>query len=78
MERYIDAQSGGPGKGWFRVVETPKQARAVILEGKMAVVLGIEISNLFDCFLTPRGIRAMHPEDRARERSTTIASSACG
>lgn len=54
MERYIDAQSGGPGKGWFRVVDSPEQARAVIKEGKMAVVLGIEISNLFDCFLTPR------------------------
>jgi microsomal dipeptidase-like Zn-dependent dipeptidase len=54
MERYIDAQSGGPGKGWFRVVDSPEGARAAILEGKMAVVLGIEISNLFDCFLTPR------------------------
>src|SRR5690606_34971993 len=21
LERYIDAQSGGPGKGWFKVVE---------------------------------------------------------
>jgi len=54
MERYIDAQSGGPGKGWFRVVDSPELARAAIQEGKMAVVLGIEISNLFDCFLTPR------------------------
>ena len=53
LERYIDAQSGGPGKGWFRVVDSPESARAVISEGKMAVVLGIEISNLFDCFLTP-------------------------
>lgn len=53
LERYIDAQSGGPGQGWFRVVESPEQARAVINDGKMAVVLGIEISNLFDCFLTP-------------------------
>lgn len=53
LERYIDAQSGGPGKGWLRVVDTPAAARAAILEGKMAVVLGIEISNLFDCFLTP-------------------------
>ena len=63
MERYIDAQSGGPGKGWFRVVETPEQARAAILAGKMAVVLGIEISNLFDCFLTPReGFAQCSPE----------------
>lgn len=53
LERYIDAQSGGPGRGWFRVVTTPAEAREVIEEGRMAVVLGIETSNLFDCFLTP-------------------------
>lgn len=54
LERYIDAQHGGPGRGWFRVVHSPAEARAVIGEGKLAVVLGIEVSNLFDCFLTPR------------------------
>lgn len=53
MERYIDAQHGGPGKGWFRIVESPQQAREVIAQGKMAIVLGIETSNLFDCFLVP-------------------------
>lgn len=53
MEAYIDAQSGGPGKGFFRVVTTPEDAREVIADGKMAVVLGIETSNLFDCLLTP-------------------------
>lgn len=55
MERYIDAQSGGPGKGWFRIVETPAQAREVINEGKLAVILGLEVSALFDCFLVPPG-----------------------
>lgn len=54
MERYIDAQSGGPGEGWLRVVETPAQAREVIRQGKLAIVLGIEVPNLFDCYLTPR------------------------
>jgi hypothetical protein len=53
LERYIDAQAGGPGKGWLRIVESPQRAREVIQEGKLAMVLGIEISNLFDCFLTP-------------------------
>jgi microsomal dipeptidase-like Zn-dependent dipeptidase len=51
LERYIDAQSGGAGRGWFRIVKTPAEARAVIDEGKLAVILGIEVSNLFDCFL---------------------------
>lgn len=55
MERYIDAQHGGPGKGWFRIVESPEEAREVIAAGKMAVVLGLEVSNLFDCFLVPPG-----------------------
>jgi len=54
LERYIDAQHGGPGEGWFRVVSTPAEAREVIRDGKLAIVLGIETSNLFDCFLTPR------------------------
>ncbi len=55
MERYIDAQSGGPGEGWFRIVYTPEEAREVIRDGKLAVVLGIETSVLFDCFLVPFG-----------------------
>ena len=53
MERYIDAQSGGTGEGWFRIVLSPAEAREVIAGGKMAVVLGIETSDLFECRLTP-------------------------
>ena len=54
MERYIDAQSGGPEQGWFRIVTTPEEARQVIEDGKMAVILGIETSDLFNCHITPR------------------------
>jgi microsomal dipeptidase-like Zn-dependent dipeptidase len=54
LERYIDAQAGGPGRGFFRIVRTPAEAREVIADGKMAVVLGIETADLFDCRLTPR------------------------
>ncbi len=53
MERYIDAQHGGPGKGWFRIVETPEEARQVIADGDLAILLGIEVSNLFECRLVP-------------------------
>ncbi|CAM3847902.1 ricin-type beta-trefoil lectin domain protein [Parendozoicomonas haliclonae] len=49
LEDYIDAQEGGPGKGWFRIVYSPGEARKVIADGKMAVMLGIEVSELFDC-----------------------------
>lgn len=54
MERYIDAQSGGPGLGWFRIVHTPAEAREVIAGGKLAVILGIETSNVFECKLSPQ------------------------
>lgn len=46
---YIDAQEGGPGRGWFRIVTSPAEARAVINEGKLAVVRGLEFPNLFNC-----------------------------
>ncbi len=53
MERYIDALSGGPGEGWFRIVYSPEEAREEIIAGNLAVVLGIETSVLFDCYLVP-------------------------
>ncbi len=49
LQDYIDAQSGGPGKGWFRIVTDPFQARRVINEGKLAVVEGIEVSRVLGC-----------------------------
>jgi microsomal dipeptidase-like Zn-dependent dipeptidase len=49
LQDYVDAQSGGPGEGWLRIVTSPAQARQAINGGRMAVVLGIEISALFDC-----------------------------
>jgi hypothetical protein len=49
LERYVDAQSGGPGKGWFRIVSGPEQARRVVERGKLAVVIGAEWSNPLGC-----------------------------
>jgi microsomal dipeptidase-like Zn-dependent dipeptidase len=49
LQDYIDAQSGGPGKGWFRIVESSKQARTVIRSGKLAVIIGIESSTPLGC-----------------------------
>jgi hypothetical protein len=49
LQDYIDAQSGGPGKGWLRIVTDPFEARRVINAGKLAVVEGIEVSRLFGC-----------------------------
>ena len=49
LQDYIDAQSKGPGKGFFRIVKSPEGARAVINEGKLAVIMGVETSQPFDC-----------------------------
>jgi hypothetical protein len=49
LRDYVDAQSGGPGRGWFRLVYSPRQARRVIKRGKLAVLIGVESSNLFGC-----------------------------
>jgi hypothetical protein len=80
MEAYIDAQQGGPGKGFFRLVSTPAEARQVIADGKMAILMGIEASELFDCGIRDHctketieaqlqkvynaGVRTMYPTHR--------------
>ncbi|MGW1770181.1 galactose-binding domain-containing protein [Streptomyces sp. NPDC002104] len=49
MQAYVDKMYGGPGKGWFRIVTDSAQAREVIKQGKLAVVLGVETSEPFGC-----------------------------
>src|SRR3954463_2059070 len=49
LQDYVDAQAGGPGKGFFQIVTNPYDARRVINQGKMAVILEIEVSEPFDC-----------------------------
>ena len=80
MEAYIDAQQGGPGEGFFRLVSSPAEARQVIADGKMAILMGIEASELFDCGIRDHctketieaqlqkaynaGVRTMYPTHR--------------
>jgi microsomal dipeptidase-like Zn-dependent dipeptidase len=68
LERYVDAQSGGPGRGWLHIVESPQEARETIASGRLAVILGIETSNLFDCLLTPTPEAPACDADRVREQ----------
>lgn len=49
FQDYVDAQFGGPGRGFYRIVTDPWEARRVINAGKMAVVLGMETSVPFGC-----------------------------
>ena len=74
LQDYVDAQNGGPGRGWFRLVYSPAQARRVIAGGKLAVIIGIESSDLFGC--SERGGRAQctRAEDRPRHAASTSGS----
>jgi Membrane dipeptidase (Peptidase family M19) len=49
LQDYVDAQSGGASRGWFQLVYDPAQARHVIESGKLAVLIGVESSDLFGC-----------------------------
>ncbi|PAZ13688.1 hypothetical protein CLM62_23480 [Streptomyces sp. SA15] len=49
MQDHIDEMYGGTGKGWFRIVTDSAQAREVVRQGKLAVVLGVETSEPFGC-----------------------------
>lgn len=49
LEKFIDNQFGGPGKGWFRIAYSADEARGYIEQGKLAVFLGVEISAPFGC-----------------------------
>jgi microsomal dipeptidase-like Zn-dependent dipeptidase len=55
MQNDIDNRVGdgkghvGPGTGWYRVVQSPQETRNVIAAGKLAVVIGMEIDNPFNC-----------------------------
>lgn len=52
IQDYVDAQEGGPGKGWYRIVKSPAEARKVINDGKLAIVPGVEFADIFDCTVT--------------------------
>lgn len=61
MQDYIDAQYGGRGQGFFQIVHSPQQARSAIEDGHIAVVLGIEISELFNCKVNYSALRQQRP-----------------
>ncbi len=49
LERYIEAKSGSADGGFFKIVTSPSEARAVIAAGKMAVIMGLEASEALEC-----------------------------
>jgi microsomal dipeptidase-like Zn-dependent dipeptidase len=46
MVQFIDESCGGPGKGWMQIVYSPADARRIISENRLAIVLGVEVDSL--------------------------------
>ena len=51
LEAYVDQHDDGfrNDSGWYRIAYSSAQARALISNGKLAVVLGTEVPSLFGC-----------------------------
>lgn len=73
FQDYIDAQWGGPGKGWYRIVKNPFEARRVINAGKMAVIMGIETSVPFGCTFKRTPLRGDVPACSADDIDRQVA-----
>ena len=46
MAAYLENQGGGPGRGWLQIAYTPAEARQIIQENRLAVILGVEVDSL--------------------------------
>jgi microsomal dipeptidase-like Zn-dependent dipeptidase len=46
MAATLAAQSGGPEKCWLQIVYSPEEARQVIAENRLAIILGVEVDSL--------------------------------
>lgn len=46
MVDFVDARCGGLGRGWMEVAYSPADARRIAGEGRLAVVLGVEVDAL--------------------------------
>jgi microsomal dipeptidase-like Zn-dependent dipeptidase len=46
MVKFVDAQAGGAGKGWMQIAYSPEDARKIISDNKLAVILGVEVDSL--------------------------------
>jgi microsomal dipeptidase-like Zn-dependent dipeptidase len=47
LEAHVDALHNG--RGWYRIVYSPAEARAALRANQLAVVLGAEVDRLFGC-----------------------------
>ncbi|MGD8860929.1 MAG: hypothetical protein PVI30_13040 [Myxococcales bacterium] len=66
LEQFVDYQNDCQlnGNGWYRIARSPDEARRIIHDGAMAVVLGLEVDTLFNCY-QPGG--ALHDREPCTE-----------
>src|SRR2546425_10810499 len=48
LQYYVDSLSGGPGRGWHRIVQSGREARQGINNGKLAVGRGVAVDGRVD------------------------------
>jgi len=65
FQTWLDTQYGGAGNGWFQIATSAQQAASIIQQGKLAVVLGIEVDNLFNCHVQNSSGQAFNGEGPA-------------
>ena len=46
MAEWVDKQCGGVGEGWLQIAYSADQARHIISQNKLAIVLGVEVDSL--------------------------------
>jgi microsomal dipeptidase-like Zn-dependent dipeptidase len=46
MVDFVDTTAGGQGKGWMQIAYSSEEARQIISENKLAVILGVEVDSL--------------------------------
>ena len=46
MADYIEKSCGGAGKGWLQIAYSPEEARQIITDNRLAVILGVEVDSL--------------------------------
>lgn len=52
LEEEIDRENDCEvnGNGWYRIARSPSEARKIIADGAMAVVLGVEVDTILNCY----------------------------
>ena len=42
----LERHAGGPGRAWLQIAYSPDEARAIIADGRLAMILGVEVDSL--------------------------------